>query len=313
MPTHDRSLASRVRAVLPRGDSLGFVMAAGVAALAAWRLNGDVREQRRRALDRAVAAERGLALSTAELERSNRELEEFAYVASHDLSEPLRTVAGFMRLLEQRYDAQLDERGREFIAYALDGSERMQRLIDGLLHYSRVGRRAPALEPVELGAVVTAACDALRARIDDSGATVTVHDPLPAVLGDADQLTQAVQNLLSNALKFTLPGDPPRVDVACERDGDEWCVRIADHGIGVPPEDREQVFAMFHRLHGPDRYEGSGLGLAIAERIVSRHGGRIGLEETPGGGATVAFTLRAALEAAPGVRSAAADLAPAGG
>lgn len=271
----------------------GFVAAAGLAALLAWRLNEDVRDEARRSVDRAVAAEQALAASAVELRRSNAELTQFATVASHDLSEPLRTISGFMHLLEQRYGAELDDRGRAFIAHALDGADRMQRLIDGLLVYSRVGQTAPPANVVELDDVVQGAVDALGARVAETGATITV-DELPAVRGDADQLDQALQNLLSNALKFARPGVAPTVDVTARRDGPDWSLLIADHGIGIPPDQRDQVFQMFHRLHGLDAYDGAGMGLAIVERIVERHRGRVRVEETPGGGATFVLTLPAA-------------------
>ena len=273
----------------------GFIVAAGGAALLAWRLNEDVRDEARRSVERAVAAERALAASARELQRSNAELTQFAAVASHDLSEPLRTIAGFMRLLEQRYGADLDDQGRAFIAHSLDGADRMQRLIDGLMAYSRVGRAAPPADRVELDAVAQAAIDALGARIAETDATITVG-PLPAVRGDAHQLEQALQNLLSNALKFARPGVAPAVEIDARREGDDWALVVCDHGIGIPPDQRDQVFQMFHRLHGLDAYDGAGMGLAIVERIVDRHGGRIRAEATPGGGATFVLTLPSAAQ-----------------
>jgi signal transduction histidine kinase len=277
----------------------GFIVAAGMAALLAWRLNEDVRDEARRTLDRAVAAEQALAASALELQRSNAELTHFASVASHDLSEPLRTISGFMHLLEQRYGTELDERGRAFVAHALDGAERMQRLIDGLLAYARVGHAAPPADRVELETVAQAAIDALGARVAETRATIVLGD-LPAVRGDADQLDQALQNLLSNALKFGRPGVPPTVEIEARLEGGDWCVMVADHGIGIPPEHREQVFQMFHRLHGLDAYDGAGMGLAIVERIVERHGGRVRAEATPGGGATFLLTLPGAVTSASG-------------
>jgi signal transduction histidine kinase len=275
----------------------GFIVAAGVAALLAWRLNEDVRDEARRALDRATEAEQALAASALELQRSNAELSHFASVASHDLSEPLRTISGFMRLLDQRYGNELDERGRAFIAHAQDGADRMQRLIDGLLAYSRVDRAAPPADQVRLDEVARAAIVALGARIDETHATITVGD-LPAVRGDADQLDQALQNLLSNGLKFARPGVAPAIEIEARRDGGDWSVVVADHGIGIPPAQRDQVFQMFHRLHGLDAYEGAGMGLAIVERIVEHHGGRVCVQETPGGGATFVLTLPAAAPSA---------------
>jgi signal transduction histidine kinase len=274
-----------------------FVAAAGAAALVAWRLNEDVRERHRRARERAVTAERALAASAlelrryaAELERSNADLEQFAAIASHDLSEPLHTVAGFLHLLEQRYGAQLDAPAREFIGYAQDGTDRMQRLIDDLLAYARLGREQPPHVRVDLESVARQASAALQSRVEATGARVEIG-PLEAVVGDAAQLGQVLQNLLANALKFTRPGEPPRVEVSMRRDAEECWVLVADHGIGIDPEARARVFEMFHRLHGIDRYAGTGLGLAIVARVVEQHDGRIRVEDTAGGGATIAFTL----------------------
>jgi signal transduction histidine kinase len=275
----------------------GFIVAAGIAALLAWRLNEDVRDEGRRSLERAVAAEQALAASAVELQRSNAELTHFASLASHDLSEPLRTISGFMRLLEQRYGTELDGRGRAFIAHALDGADRMQRLNDGVLAYSRVSHAAPPADRVELEAIAQAAIDALGARVAETRATIVVGE-LPAVRGDADQLDQLLQNLLSNALKFGRPGVPPTVRIEARREGGDWCLVVADHGIGIPPEQREQVFQMFHRLHGLDAYDGAGMGLAIVERIVERHGGHVRAAATPGGGATFLVTLPAAVASA---------------
>jgi signal transduction histidine kinase len=278
----------------------GFVLAAGVAALVAWRLNEDVRDEANRSLRRAVAAEHALAGSAAELkhyaaelERSNNELTHFASVASHDLSEPLRTITGFMRLLEQRYDEQLDDRGREFIGHALSGADRMQRLIDGLLTWSKVGRTPLPDTRVELDTIARGAVEALGARIAETGATVTIG-ALPSVRGDADQLDQMLQNLISNAMKFARPGETPRVEVDSRKTSRGWAIVVADHGIGIPAEQRAKVFQMFHRLHGLDSYDGAGMGLAIVERVVEHHGGDVEIEETPGGGATFVLTLPSA-------------------
>ncbi len=278
----------------------GFVAAAGAAAVLAWRLNEDVRDERQAALERAVAAERALGVSTyelqryaGELERSNSELQEFAYVASHDLSEPLHTVTGFLGLLERRYGGELDDRARGYIHRAVDGTARMQQLIDGLLAYSRLTREEPLREPVALDEVVATALALLQGRVDATGAAVAIGQ-LPVVLGDRAQLTQAVQNLIANALKFARPGEPPSLSIDARRDGDAWELRVADHGIGIPPQERTRVFQMFHRVHGRDRFDGTGLGLAITERIVIRNGGRIAIEETPGGGATFVVALQSA-------------------
>ncbi|HEY3190895.1 MAG TPA: histidine kinase dimerization/phospho-acceptor domain-containing protein, partial [Solirubrobacteraceae bacterium] len=193
----------------------GFIAAAGAGALVAWRWNEDVREERQLALDRAVAAEHALAGANAELQRSNAELEQFAYVASHDLSEPLRTVSGFVQLLRRRYGGQWGEDADAFMEHAVGGTERMQQMIDGLLDYSRVGREDLLREEVDLGAVAAEALDALRARVEETGAHVATGE-LPCVTGDRRQLGRVVQNLLSNALKFS-DGAPPRVELAATR------------------------------------------------------------------------------------------------
>jgi len=267
----------------------GFVATAGAGALVAWRFNEDVREERRRAHERAVAAEHALAAANAELQRSNAELEQFAYIASHDLTEPLSTVSGFVQLLRLRYGGRLGEDGDAFMDHAVAGTERMRQMIDGLLDYSRIGREDLRHERVDLGAVAAEALDALRARVDETGAHVTARE-LPSVTGDRRQLVRVMQNLLSNALKFS-DGEPPQVELAAGRQDGGWAMRVIDHGIGIPAAQREGVFGMFSRLHGRDAFEGTGLGLAIVQRVIARHRGHVWVEPTPGGGATFAFWL----------------------
>lgn len=301
---------------LQLGVIAGALAGAGATALAAQRLAGTLRAEQRLALDRAAAAERELA-------SSRRDREQFAAVAAHDLSEPLRTVTGFLELLERRYGDRLDDRGRDLVGHALDGTDRMQRLVDGLLDLSRAGRPAP-LQPVELADVVRDACAGLRAQMEAAGATVTADDDLPTVLADAPQLARALQNLVSNAVKFARPHSPAHVRISCAPAGDRWCLRVADGGVGIPAESRERVFEMFHRLRGSEQGGGAGIGLAVVQGIVSRHGGRTWIEETPGGGTTVALTLAAAPPSAaledpepppepePVLRPAVGDLAAAG-
>jgi PAS domain S-box-containing protein len=245
----------------------------------------DVTERRRQAEE--------LERRAADLERSNAELEEFAYIASHDLSEPLRTVAGFVRLLGDRYRGRLDAEADEFIDYAVGGVERMRRLIEDLLRYSRAGRPEAALEPVNLGAVAATARTALAGAIAESGGTVEVG-PLPEVLGDARQLEQLLQNLLANALKFHRPGVPPHVAVSADRTGATWTLRVRDDGLGIPAGDDGRIFGMFKRLHARDEYPGTGIGLAIARKIAERHGGRIWYEPAPGGGSQFCVELQPA-------------------
>jgi signal transduction histidine kinase len=251
-------------------------------------------ELERRVQQRTAELER----TTEELRRSNAELEQFAYIASHDLQEPLRMVASYTQLLERRYADQLDDAGREFIGYAVDGAKRMQQFITGLLRYSRVGTEPRVLEAVNLGEAFEVAVANLRIAIEESGAKVESRE-LPVVQGDPRQLAQIFQNLIGNALKFRKPGEAPRVEVWADREGDSWRVSVRDNGIGLDPKFSERVFAIFQRLHTWDEYEGTGLGLAICKKIVERHGGRIWVESKEGEGATFSFTLPAADQASP--------------
>jgi signal transduction histidine kinase len=235
-------------------------------------------------------AEEQLRRTLTELERSNQELEQFAYVASHDLQEPLRMVSSYTRLLAQRYQDRLDQDARDFIGFAVDGATRMQRLIQDLLAYSRISTRGAELTLTDAGAALRAALENLQAAIRDSAAVVT-HDTLPAVPADAPQLTQVFQNLVGNALKFR--GEtPPRVHVTAARKENEWVFSVADNGIGIDPQYFDQIFLIFKRLHPSHRYPGTGIGLALCQRIVERHGGRIWVESAPGRGSKFYFTLR---------------------
>jgi light-regulated signal transduction histidine kinase (bacteriophytochrome) len=218
-------------------------------------------------------------------------------VASHDLQEPLRKVAGFCQLLEKRYGDQLDERGREYIWFASDGARRMQDLINDLLAFSRVGRNNAAFVPVDLTEVAAEVVEMFAEPIAETGATVDVA-PLPTVHGDRRLLAAVFQNLVSNALKFR-GEDPPRVDIACERDGDHWSFAVTDNGIGIEPEYADQIFTIFKRLHNKADYEGTGIGLALCKKIVEFHGGRVGVEPGSGGGSTFTFTLPVGDDAEP--------------
>ncbi|MFQ6122842.1 MAG: ATP-binding protein, partial [Dehalococcoidales bacterium] len=234
--------------------------------------------------------EEELQKTVAEFERSNAELERFAYIASHDLQEPLRMVASYTQLLEKRYNDRLDADARDFIGYAVDGAKRMQQLINGLLTYSRVGTRRKPFEPTDCMAVFEAAVANLDVAIRESGAEVT-SDPLPLVMADEGQLVQLFQNLIDNAIKFH-GEEPPRVHVSVEQKGDEWVFSVRDNGIGIDSQNFERAFMVFQRLHGRE-YRGTGIGLSIAKRIVERHGGRIWLESQPGKGTVVHFTIPA--------------------
>ncbi|MGH7814080.1 MAG: sensor histidine kinase [Candidatus Binataceae bacterium] len=235
-------------------------------------------------------AERQLIERTEELARSNAELEQFAYVASHDLQEPLRMVASYLQLIEQRYRGRLDADAGEFIHFAVDGATRMKQLINDLLSYSRAGRVAHS-ERVNLDPIIERVLSALKLRIEETGAAVSC-DPMPAVIGEEVRLYEVFQNLIGNALKFC--GEAaPAVHVGCARRNGEWLFSVADNGIGIAPEYQERIFAMFQRLHGRAEYPGTGIGLAICKRIVERHGGRIWVESQPGKGAVFSFTLPA--------------------
>jgi signal transduction histidine kinase len=225
-----------------------------------------------------------------ELERSNADLEAFAYVASHDLSEPLRSVGGFVSLLERRYASSLDARAREFIRFAVEGVERMQAMIDDLLLYAGAGTVDLRRDEVALADVVAAALHDLETAQAERGARVEVGD-LPVVRADAGQLQRVFQNLLANAMKFTAPGVAPRVAVSGRQADGTWEIAVADNGIGIDPDQAERVFEMFARLHGRARYGGTGLGLAISRRIVERHGGRLWFEPNPSGGSVFRLTL----------------------
>ena len=232
--------------------------------------------------------------SDLELRRSNEELQRFAYVASHDLQEPLRTVASYVQLLDRRYKDKLDDDARDFIGFAVDGARRMQRLVEDLLTLSRVGSRGIDLTRMPADRALDAALGDLQIAIDESKAVVT-RGPLPEVRGDASQLQQLFSNLVGNALKFS--GDaPPRIEISANREGKYWVFNVRDYGIGIDPQYFDRIFVIFQRLHGRDEYPGTGIGLAICKKIVERHGGRIWVESQPGQGALFAFTLPAIAE-----------------
>jgi signal transduction histidine kinase len=246
-------------------------------------------EQAGREVDEARVA---LEEQTLELQRSNRELEQFAYVASHDLQEPLRKVASFCQMLERRYAGQLDERADQYIHFAVDGAKRMQQLINDLLEFSRVGRLSAPLVDVDLMACLRQALGNLETAREETGAEVT-WDELPTVLGEAPLLTQLLQNLIGNAIKFHSQA-PPRIRIGARRDGDFWEFSCSDNGIGIEPEYADRVFLIFQRLHAKEVYGGTGIGLAMCKKIVEHHGGRIWVDDRTGqGGTTVRWTLPA--------------------
>ncbi len=261
--------------VSPLRDAEGRVIGAS-------KIIRDITERKR--------AEQALQAITEDLRRSNQDLEQFAYVASHDLQEPLRMVTGYLQLIERRYKQNLDQNGMEFIDFAVDGATRMSRLITDLLDYSRVGTRGKPLVPVDTEKVLTRAVGNLGAAIADTGAEIT-HDPLPTVKGDSTQLTQLFQNLIGNAIKFRSPTKLCKVHVSAQREGQQWVFRVADNGIGIDPQYAQKIFLIFQRLHGRQQYPGTGIGLAICKKIVERHGGRMWVNGCVGEGSTFLFTL----------------------
>jgi PAS domain S-box-containing protein len=239
-----------------------------------------------------LRTERLLEKRASDLERSNAELEQFAFVASHDLSEPLRMVSGYLQLLRRRYRGRLDADADEVIEFAVDGAARMRGLIDDLLTYSHAGRIDEPFEPVDLRSLAERAAAQLRSQAVPA-AEISVG-PLPTLAGNAQGLEQLFQNLIHNAVKFVPAGHGARVEVGAERSGANWRFTVSDNGIGLDPGQADQIFRMFERLHSGDDYPGTGIGLAIAEKVVARHGGRIWAEPRAGGGSRFCFTLPAA-------------------
>jgi signal transduction histidine kinase len=241
-----------------------------------------LRDQRRQ-------AEEELAQKVAELARSNAELEQFAYVASHDLLEPLRMIANYTQLLAERYRGKLDEQADKYIAYSVDGATRMQALIQDLLKFSRVGRQEIESRTTDCRAVVEQALKNLQASIFESGGVVNFSG-LPVLKADPGQLTQVFQNLIGNAIKFHGP-ETPTIQIEAEKKDHEWVITVSDNGIGIPAENREDIFVIFRRLHTRTEYAGNGIGLSICKKIVERHGGKIWIEAQAKPGCCFKFTL----------------------
>ncbi len=314
-------LAASVRTVAG-GDFNHVIDVPGPPELA--ELGQDVENMRRRIVDdlrvvrraRDQVAEANLRLErhAADLVRSNQDLEQFAYIASHDLQEPLRKVASFCQLLQRRYAGQLDERADQYIAFAVDGAHRMQRLINDLLSFSRIGRGPDEFAPVDLNRVVAAAASG-DSRVGLPKNAVSWSD-LPVVPGSEQLLTALFSNLISNSVKFRRPDVPAKVWISATRVGSLWEITCRDNGIGIDPGAAEKIFVIFQRLHHRDAYPGTGIGLAIAQRIVEHHGGRIWADTASADGATIRFTLPATRvpaeqAAAPAEQAAAPEQGPA--
>ncbi|MBD2040911.1 PAS domain S-box protein [Microcoleus sp. FACHB-672] len=282
------------------GEVVGFIGGDSVPAGKAWtedhitllRIVGEIivtAMERRRAQEEKTQLIASLEERAADLARSNAELEQFAYVASHDLQEPLRAVTGYTQLLARRYSGQLDTKADEYIAFAVDGATRMQKLIQDLLLFSRVGRRAKAYRPVELESVLNTAVANLQVAIAETSATIT-HSELPTVQGDSTQLVQLLQNIISNAIKYRSL-EPPIIHISAERQDEQWQLSICDNGIGIDLKYAERIFLVFQRLHTREEYPGTGIGLAICQKIVERHGGRIWVDSRLAEGSTFYFTI----------------------
>ncbi|MFE3269354.1 ATP-binding protein [Streptomyces sp. NPDC059215] len=257
------------------------------------QLSGEIDSMRQRLvreLEFSEEARLRLDEQSTELQRSNAELEQFAYVASHDLQEPLRKVSSFTQLLQRRYGGQLDDRADQYIDFAVDGANRMQTLINDLLEFSRVGRVHHAHQSVDLNAVMKRSLSALSVSIEEAGAVIT-RDELPTLVADPTQMGMLWQNLIGNAVKFRRPQEAPKIHVSAERDGELWKFTVTDNGIGIAPEYAEKVFVIFQRLHTKDTYHGSGIGLAMCRKIVEFHGGTIFVDPEYTGGTRITFTL----------------------
>lgn len=245
--------------------------------------------QEKRMLRLRRQAEEDLAHKVEELARSNADLEQFAYVASHDLQEPLRMVASYTQLLGERYRGKLDETADKYIGYASEGAVRMQHLIQDLLAFSRVGRAGGSRESVDCNAMMEDVLRSLTAAVQESGAKV-VYERLPAVWADRTMIAQVFQNLIGNGIKFR-GTEPPVIQVRAEASGESWLFSVSDNGIGIAPEYAENIFVVFQRLHARTEYPGNGIGLAICKKIVERYGGKIWVEGVVGQGSTFKFTL----------------------
>ncbi|MFJ4841251.1 ATP-binding protein [Streptomyces sp. NPDC088746] len=257
------------------------------------RLSSEIDFMRRRLVRELAFSEESLQrldAQAANLQRSNAELEQFAYVASHDLQEPLRKVSSFTQLLQRRYGGQLDDRADQYIDFAVDGANRMQTLINDLLEFSRVGRVNNTHQSLDLDTALERTLSGLSVGIEETGATIT-HDPLPTLVADPTQMGMLWQNLIGNAIKFRRPGETPKIHVSAAREDELWRFTVTDNGIGIAPEYADKVFVIFQRLHTKDVYSGSGIGLAMCKKVVEFHGGTIAVDTEYQEGTRITFTL----------------------
>ncbi|MFD5037304.1 ATP-binding protein [Streptomyces sp. NPDC087894] len=257
------------------------------------RLSSEIDFMRRRLVRELAFSEESrqrLDAQAANLQRSNAELEQFAYVASHDLQEPLRKVSSFTQLLQRRYGGQLDDRADQYIDFAVDGANRMQTLINDLLEFSRVGRVNHTHQSIDLDKVLERTLSGLSVAIEETDATIT-HDPLPTLVADPTQMGMLWQNLIGNAVKFRRPDETPKIHVTAAREDDLWRFTVTDNGIGIAPEYADKVFVIFQRLHTKDVYSGSGIGLAMCKKVVEFHGGTISVDTAYQEGTRITFTL----------------------
>jgi signal transduction histidine kinase len=290
-----KNSSRKTREVIVLGEALGllFLLVAGQLVRQEMRKLAQAEAEVRTLnadLERKVAERTSeLAERARELETSNTELQQFAYVASHDLQEPLRTISSFTQLLAKRYQDKLDDKAREFINFAVEGCKRMQALINDLLAFSRVGTHGKEHVAVQCDAALDRVLRGLKIAIEESGAVIT-RDPLPAVTGDEIQLCQLFQNLVGNAIKFRNK-DVPKIHISAVRNGTGWKISFRDNGIGIASEHSDRIFVIFQRLHTKMQYPGTGIGLAICKKIAERHSGRIWFEPSPGGGSTFYVTI----------------------
>ena len=286
-PQPNAAMPSNYQATLPKKDGTPIPVELG-ARLTEYGGRSAVSVVIRDITERKVA-EAKLKQTMAELERSNKELQQFAYVASHDLQEPLRMVASYTQLLAERYKGKLDDKADLFINYAVDGSMRMQSLINDLLSYSRVTTRAHPLKSTDFNLVLVRSLMNLGVTIKQNDAVIT-SDDLPTVIADESQMGQVLQNLIGNAIKFRRE-EQPRIHISVKEEPGEWAFSVEDNGIGIEPEYTERIFVLFQRLHNRSKYPGTGIGLTLCKKIVERHGGRIWVESKPGEGSKFYFSI----------------------